>query len=112
FCFECRIWIFSELDWERHSSQHANSPDIIYGPIIVEGIVAAPRRCLYCMKQGRFVQMESQSHYVEHIEGHISQQLGDGCNIELRCPHHSCAQVDLTQSELRDHFDTVHGISL
>lgn len=75
FCIECGVWLSSALDWDRHSAQHAKSPDIVYGPITAEGIIAAPRRCPYCMTHGRFVQMENAGHYAKHIEDHINKQV-------------------------------------
>jgi hypothetical protein len=30
FCIECGVWLFSDLEWNRHSAQHAKRPDIIY----------------------------------------------------------------------------------
>jgi hypothetical protein len=74
FCIECGVWLSTELDWNRHVVQHVRSPDIIYGFITAEGIVAAPRQCPYCMMQGRFVQMENAGHYAEHIDDHIDRQ--------------------------------------
>jgi hypothetical protein len=109
FCIECGVWISSDLDWERHVVQHARSPNIIHGPVTAEGILATPRRCLYCMMQDRFVQMENAGHYAEHIEDHINRQFDKGCR---KCPHYSCTGQDFTKKELRDHFNAVHGIAL
>jgi hypothetical protein len=109
FCIECGIWLSSDLDWNSHVVQHARSPNIIYGPITAEGILAAPRRCPYCMVQGRFVQMENAGHYAEHIEDHIDRQFDKGCK---RCPHYSCTGQDFSKKDLRIHFNAVHGITL
>ncbi|KAI2476673.1 hypothetical protein Ptr902_12020 [Pyrenophora tritici-repentis] len=112
FCVECGLWLLSDLDWGKHCTKHTNNPDIIYGPIISEGILAAPRRCPYCMAQGRFVQMENAGHYAEHIEDHINKQVDNSNGQGVQCPHHSCPKRDFSKKELWDHFDTVHGIIL
>ena len=102
----------SDLEWNRHGARHAKNPDIIYGPITAEGILAAPCRCPYCMKQGRFVQIENAAHYAEHIEDHINKQVDNGSGQGVQCPHYSCPAKDFCKMELRDHSDTVHGIVL
>jgi hypothetical protein len=78
FCIKCGVWLLSTLDWDRYSAQHAKTPGIVYGLVTAEGIVAAPRRCPYCMTQGRFVQMENVSHSANHIEDHIKKQADNG----------------------------------
>jgi hypothetical protein len=109
FCIECGVWLSSDLDWDRHVLQHTRSPNMIYGPITAEGILAAPRRCPYCMMQGRFIQMENAGHYAEHIEDHINRQFDKGCR---KCPHYSCTGQDFSKKDLRNHFNAVHGITL
>jgi hypothetical protein len=49
FCIKCVVWRLSTLDWDRHSAQHAKTPGIVYVLVTAEGIIAAPRRCRYCM---------------------------------------------------------------
>jgi hypothetical protein len=112
FCIECGVWLLSDLEWTKHSAQHAKTPDIIYGPITAEGILAAPRRCLYCITRGRFVQMENAGHYAEHIEEHINNHVDNDSGQGVQCPHHSCPARDFSKKELRDHFATGHGIVL
>lgn len=111
FCFECRVWILSDLEWALHNSYHASHPDIIYGPVIAEGILAAPRRCPYCMRNGIYLQMENNlGQYLEHIETHIQESSSvDGI---FQCPHLQCEVCDLTKEELRNHLTRVHEIPL
>lgn len=109
FCIQCGVWLSSEIDWHSHVVQHFTNPDIIYGCVTAEGIIAAPRRCPYCMIQGRFVQMENAGHYAEHIDDHINRQYDEGCR---ECPHYSCTEQDFSKKGLRDHFNTTHGVAL
>lgn len=109
FCIQCGVWLYSEIDWNEHVMQHVANPDIIYGCVTAEGIIAAPRRCPYCMMQGRFSQMENTGHYAEHIDDHINRQFDKGCR---KCPHHSCKGQDFSKKDLRIHLNAIHGITL
>jgi hypothetical protein len=111
FCFECGIWTSSELEWTLHASQHARCPDVIYGPVIAEGVLAAGRRCPYCMRKGVYPQMENNLvQYREHIDSHMQQE---SCMKEgLHCPHPQCEPCSYSKSELRAHLHRVHMIPL
>lgn len=109
-CIECGIWILTNLDWSEHIVQHTREPHILYGPILAEGILAAPRRCPYCTSQGLYAQFENQSQYIEHIDDHISEELHRNNEGELLCPHYACTRVVYDRAELRTHFKDIHGI--
>ncbi|KAF1840108.1 uncharacterized protein K460DRAFT_296241 [Cucurbitaria berberidis CBS 394.84] len=110
-CVECKVWVSTDLEWIKHNELHAHNPSIVYGPVIAEGILAAPRRCPYCTKQGMYLQIENHSKYVEHIEEHVRQQMADNSDSELHCPHYSCAHMGFDKRRLLSHLDKVHGIS-
>jgi hypothetical protein len=111
FCFECSIWTSSELEWRLHASQHASCPDDIYGPVFSEGILAAGRRCPYCMRNGLFLQMDNNLvQYREHIDDHMRQELGKEAG--LYCPHPQCERRSYGKNDLRAHLDRVHMIPM
>jgi hypothetical protein len=87
---------------------HVKSPDITYGPIFVEGIMAAPRRCPYCAQLGKFIQLEQNQSYNDHIDNHIYQELEKG--VALQCPHLACNRDTFGSREMRMHLSMVHGI--
>jgi hypothetical protein len=109
FCYECAQWTSSELDWDLHTLHHVHNPHIIYGPINMDGILAAPRRCPYCLERGKFLQMENQTQYIEHVENHIFEELETSELLE--CPHLFCERKLYEARELRLHFQVVHAIS-
>ena len=108
FCFECGSWISSEMAWELHASNHSRNPHIIYGPVVIDGMIAAPRRCPYCISQGVFLQMENHTQYLAHIMDHISED----CSNKLQCPHPTCKTHFYVRKELEEHFRVIHRIPL
>ncbi|KAH8724536.1 hypothetical protein GQ44DRAFT_654226, partial [Phaeosphaeriaceae sp. PMI808] len=76
------------LNWARHEVYHVRNPHRIYGPIIIDGIVAAPRRCPYCSTQGIFLQIDNHVQYISHAESHIDKEADDHSLLE--CPHPPC----------------------
>jgi hypothetical protein len=110
FCFECSTWISNEREWISHYRIHANDSNIIYGPVIVEGLLAAPRRCPFCVVQGIFIQFESNVRYIEHIEEHIRHEIDTTGSVY--CPHHSCTIQNVGMRELRLHLNDSHNIPI
>lgn len=110
FCFQCGVWKYSEMDWALHQLNHTRKPSIIYGPIMIDGILAAPRRCLFCMRQGIFTQIESHVCYLEHIEGHIRIEIERSGSV--MCPHHSCKENKMGMREFSLHLQQLHGIDI
>jgi hypothetical protein len=110
FCFECGVWKCSEMDWALHQDLHIRDPGTIYGPIMVDGILAAPRRCLFCMRIGLFPQIESHACYIEHIKSHIREEIETSGSVE--CPHHSCPEIEMGMREFSSHLGSVHGIEM
>tara|TARA_R110002003_G_scaffold1365_1_gene22921 strand:+ start:4452 stop:4712 length:261 start_codon:yes stop_codon:yes gene_type:complete len=51
-----------EFIWMRDTE--VIDPHIIYGPITVDGILVAPRRCPYCSSQGIFLQVDNHVQYI------------------------------------------------
>jgi hypothetical protein len=109
FCFECGQWTSSELDWTLHAMHHVNNPHILYGPIVFDGILAAPRRCPYCVRHGVFLQMENHAQYIEHIEDHIYKELGR--NEIIECPHLPCGRKHYGARELKIHLGATHAVT-
>ncbi|KAF2023143.1 hypothetical protein EK21DRAFT_17199, partial [Setomelanomma holmii] len=107
FCFECSIWTSNEMEWDAHCQQHILRPSIIYGPVYTEGLLAAPRRCPYCMKDGHYLQMENTPQYLQHIESHIHSAMKDGA---LVCPHPGCPSSSFEVRDFKHHLDVVHAI--
>lgn len=108
FCYECAMWTASDMDWSIHCFEHIMTPDIIYGPVTVEGILAAPQRCPFCMTQGIYMQIESTPSYLQHVDAHIyyaRAELGG-----LKCPYRLCEQRTYESRELKRHLDVVHAI--
>ena len=85
FCIECARWFLSDREWNGHMMHHLQHPHRIYGPVIVDGILAAPRRCPYCYAQGIFQQVTRDSNYIDHMERHISDEASN--SPSLVCPH-------------------------
>jgi hypothetical protein len=110
FCIECSHWVSNELDWAVHVRYHVCNPHIIYGPVFMDGILAAPRRCPYCLSQGCFLQIENHAKYIEHIEGHIDEQLE--LSTTFLCPHPTCSRKLQGRKELELHFRDIHAIHL
>jgi hypothetical protein len=110
FCIECGTWILSDLDWSWHELQHAQTPHRIYGPVIIDGILAAPRRCPYCSTQGIFQQIDNHTQYINHVEQHIDTEAENSSTI--KCPHRACEQKAYTKSELKKHLRAFHAIPL
>jgi hypothetical protein len=84
------------------------APDIIYRPVIAEGILAAPRRCPYYIAQGIYLQLESTPSYLQHIEAHIHRARAEPEG--LKCPHRLCERRTYKSRELKRHLDIVHAI--
>jgi hypothetical protein len=109
-CYECGIWTSSQLAWDVHASHHARYPDIIYGPIFAEDVLAAGRRCPYCMRNGLFPQMDNNlGQYREHIESHMRQEAS---SEGLQCPQPGGERCSYDVGKLRVHLDRVHGLPL
>jgi hypothetical protein len=108
FCHECAIWTASDMEWSVHCFGHIVAPDIIYGPVMAEGILAAPRRCPYCMAQGIYLQLESTPSYLQHVEAHIHRARAEPEG--LKCPHRLCERRTYESRELKRHLDVVHAI--
>lgn len=98
------------MDWVLHKLRHTKNPGIVYGPVMIAGIMAAPRRCLFCMRQGIYVQSESNACYIEHIEHHIRDEIDSSGSV--RCPHYSCPGIEMGMREFGLHLRHVHGIEM
>lgn len=110
FCFQCGIWMTSEFDWYLHAIDHARNPSIKCGPVTINGILAAPGRCLYCMKDGIYRQYENQVPYLEHVLRHI--EAAEASIESLSCPHPACEPNEMQSGELREHLEEFHNICL
>ncbi|KAF2849433.1 hypothetical protein T440DRAFT_367524, partial [Plenodomus tracheiphilus IPT5] len=110
FCIECAEWFLSDLEWDRHITHHLQHPNRIYGPVIVDGVLAAPRRCPYCNAQGIFQQIDRHSNYIDHVERHLSNEASNSSS--LKCPHQACERKPYTKNALKVHFRAFHAIPL
>lgn len=52
FCFQCGVKVVQMLHVLQH--QRVEEPSVTYGPVMIDGILAAPQRCPFCMVQGMF----------------------------------------------------------
>jgi hypothetical protein len=110
FCFQCATWTMSDLDWYFHGIHHARNPSIHCGLVTVNGILAAPGRCPFCMAKGIFRQYESMTPYLEHVSKHIDKE--EEVSLYLKCPHAECDTEEMCAAELRHHLEEVHSIAL
>jgi hypothetical protein len=76
----------------------------------ISGILAPPRRCLFCMRIGLFPQIESHACYIEHIKSHIREEIETSGSVE--CPHHSCPEIEMGMRDFSSHLGSVHGIEM
>ncbi|KAH8706976.1 hypothetical protein GQ44DRAFT_494021 [Phaeosphaeriaceae sp. PMI808] len=73
FCYECSMWAFNILEWPAYVLQNYANPDVIYSLILIDGIVAAPRRRPWCMQKGFLPQLEKPSRYKQYIQAHLDR---------------------------------------
>ncbi|RMZ67017.1 hypothetical protein GMOD_00002422 [Pyrenophora seminiperda CCB06] len=67
--------------------QQTRNPDITYGPVMVDGVLVAPRRCPYCMAQGVYTQCGSTPQCPEHVERHIFEEKENDRNKRPHTQH-------------------------
>lgn len=110
FCFECAIWIPSELKWVLHAEYHTREPTIRCGPVFVQGILASPGRCPYCIPNDIYTQYKTPVYFLQHVERHIVAIERE--YQPLACPHPACGEFQYSSGGIRDHLEDVHNIQL
>jgi hypothetical protein len=74
------------MAWELHSLNRSCNPHSIYGPVVIDGMISAPRQCPYYVSPRVFLQMQNHTQYLAHIMEHISKD----CSNKLQCLHPTC----------------------
>ncbi|KAF2278969.1 uncharacterized protein EI97DRAFT_224475 [Westerdykella ornata] len=110
FCIECKQWKESDLDWYMHAVHHTTAPGKLCGQVTVNGILAAPGRCPYCMKDGIYTQFDHTQTFLRHVQRHIT--AAEATSTSLTCPHPSCETGELDTRTIKRHIEDVHGIRL
>jgi hypothetical protein len=90
------------MAWELHSLNRSCNPHSIYGPVVIDGMISAPRRCLYYVSQRVFLQMQNHTQYLAHIMEHIFKD----CSNKLQCLHPTFKTHFYVRKELEEHFVT------
>ena len=104
FCYECSLWIESDLNWANHCSDHLQTLPIFYGLVCAYGIVAVAGRCPFCFGQSEYRQFPELRYFNAHVNQHINK-LPEG---PADCP--VCKHTSRNPCELRSHLDQIHGV--
>lgn len=110
FCFECTLWIISEPKWALHAGHHTKKPAILCGPVFVQGMLASPGRCPYCIPSGIYTQYETPVYFLQHVERHLVAAERE-CQ-PLVCPHPACGGQQYSREGIRDHLEDVQNIQV